>query len=115
MTANRADDIIRMVIIMKRLLSVCLSLVMIITVISSAPFGAIAQANKNGIDISEHNGDFDLDAAVSQGSGFVMIRLGYFNHLDKCFLDNVKKAAGAGVDFGVYLYSYAFDSDEALT
>lgn len=87
---------------------------MAVTTLFALPFGARADEYRNGIDISENNGDFDLDASINQGSSFVMIRLGYFTHLDKYFLANVEKAVNAGLDFGVYLYSYAFDGDEAL-
>ena len=39
-----------------------------------------------GVDISEHNDNVNLSALKAQGYSFVMIRLGYFNHLDNKFL-----------------------------
>lgn len=66
-----------------------------------------------GIDVSEHNIDTDFAALKSQGFDFVMIRIGYYNHIDNLFYENVRKACEAGMSFGVYLYSYAFTNEEA--
>lgn len=69
----------------------------------------------SGVDISEHNDNVNLSALKAQGYSFVMIRLGYFNHLDNKFYENVQNAVNAGMNFGVYFYSYAFNSAEAQT
>lgn len=66
-----------------------------------------------GFDISKWNGDVDLDKAKATGKSFVLIRSSYGNvyeftdQRDSKFLINVEKAKKAGLDFGVYHYSYA--------
>ena len=67
---------------------------------------------KRGIDVSENNGHIDWDAVKEAGIDFAIVRLGYGNcHLDSCFYDNVNGALDAGLDIGVYYYSYALDAD----
>lgn len=66
-----------------------------------------------GIDVSEHNGVVDFVDVKNDNKQFVMIRLGYYNHIDKKFWDNVENAHKAKINFGVYLYSYAYSVNEA--
>ncbi len=69
---------------------------------------------RKGIDVSENNGTVDWKAVKAAGIDFAIIRLGYGNaHLDECFYDNVNGAKAAGLDIGVYYYSYALDADAA--
>ena len=78
------------------------------------PVSAYAQGAVKGVDISEHNKNIDFAALKNQGYDFAMIRLGYSDkYLDKDFYTNVKNASNAGMKFGVYLYSYAYNSAEA--
>lgn len=96
----------------KKLLSVFLAAVMI-AFSSFIPLNAYADNYYiSGFDVSEHNGNVDMQSLKSQGYSFVMIRLGYYNTLDKYFFTNVQNAINAGMNFGVYLYSYAFNSNE---
>lgn len=64
-----------------------------------------------GVDISEHNGNVDMNKLKQQGYSFVIIRLGYggdqTDQDDTMFETNVKKAEAAGLDWGAYIYSYA--------
>ena len=90
-----------------------MALVMTVCYIFAVDLTAVADDNRFGIDISEHNGDFDIAERKNKGENFIMIRLGYYNHLDKYFNENIKKAAEAEMNFGVYLYSYAYNSNEA--
>lgn len=80
-----------------------------------APFGAYAQTGYvRGVDVSEHNSNVDFASLKNQGYDFVMIRLGYSDkYIDKDFYKNVQNASNAGLKFGVYLYSYAYNIDEA--
>ena len=97
----------------KKSISIILSLAMIICSVM-IPVSAYADNYCiSGVDISEHNENVDLSSLKAQGYSFVMIRLGYFNHLDNKFYENVQKAVNSGMNFGVYLYSYAFNSSEA--
>lgn len=93
---------------MKRLLSLIISLIIITSPVS-------AYAAEFGIDVSHNNETVDFVNVKSDGMSFVMIRLGYYNTLDKRFWENVKSACDAGLEFGVYLYSYAYTDSEAKT
>lgn len=64
-----------------------------------------------GIDISEHNGDINLEPYKGQ---FVIIRVGWGHfQLDKKFERNVNECKRLGIPFGVYHYSYALNEAEA--
>ena len=95
----------------------CISFVISMILIFSTllvPVSAYAQGAVKGVDISEHNKNVDFAALKNQGYDFAMIRLGYSDkYLDKDFYTNVKNASNAGMKFGVYLYSYAYNSAEA--
>lgn len=79
--------------------------------------------NKKGVDVSSCNSYYDGGSYVDFGSlkrndfNFIMIRCGYGSDLvtqdDTCFEENVKKAEEAGVPWGVYLYSYALNAEQA--
>lgn len=64
-----------------------------------------------GIDISEHNGDINLEPYKGQ---FVIIRVGWGHfQLDEKFERNVNECKRLGIPFGVYHYSYALNEAEA--
>ena len=71
---------------------------------------------RKGIDISEFNGDVDIQALKGQVE-FVIIRCGYGsdypNQDDAQFENNVRKCQAAGIPWGTYLYSYAQNTDMA--
>lgn len=62
-----------------------------------------------GVDISEHNGNIDISSY-----DFVIIRAAYGTNTDNNFIGNVKKCIEAKKPFGVYLYDYALNDDQAL-
>lgn len=70
-----------------------------------------------GVDISEFNGDVDMNKLKEAGYTFVIIRLGYgddeTSQDDSLFEANVRKAEAAGLDWGAYIYSYALTEREA--
>ena len=74
-----------------------------------------------GFDVSQWNGAVDMAAAKSGGNDFAIIRSSYGNviaypkQVDTQFYSNVNKAKAAGLDFGVYHYSYATDEAGAQT
>lgn len=77
-----------------------------------------ASRTYSGIDVSVHNGDIDWAQAKSAGVDFAMIRCGYGSanwagQTDKRFHENMKEALAAGVEAGVYHYSYAENTAEA--
>lgn len=70
----------------------------------------MSNIKKYGIDISEHQGNFDLSSYKDQ---FVIIRAAWGTNEDIQFRNNVSKCNSLGIPFGVYLYSYALSVDDA--
>lgn len=65
----------------------------------------------NGIDVSVYQGVINWDKVKGSGIKFAMIRAGWSHYnggltVDKNFHSNIKGATAAGVDVGVYIYSY---------
>ncbi|MGM9642278.1 MAG: GH25 family lysozyme [Eubacteriales bacterium] len=61
-----------------------------------------------GLDISEHQGaNFDFKGVKAAGYDFVILRAGHVKFKDKYFEANYAAAREAGLDIGVYFYSYA--------
>ncbi|MCM1115434.1 MAG: fibronectin type III domain-containing protein [Clostridium sp.] len=98
---------------MKKLISIIISIAMLFTIVSGIDISAFAAEYKQGIDVSEWNENFDFENAKNDGNAFAMIRIGYYNYLDKYFWRNVEAAYNAKINFGFYLYSEAFDEKEA--
>lgn len=69
-----------------------------------------------GIDVSEHNGDVDFSKLMND-IGFAILRCGYGSDYsdqdDARFAENAAKCLKAGLPYGVYLYSYAKNTDMA--
>ena len=98
----------------QKVLSLFCALLCAVFAATSVSTVAYAAGPSFGLDISEHNGsNVNMSAYKQKGKSFVMIRIGYYNHLDKQFWNNVKKANDAKIPFGVYLYSYAYSVEEA--
>ena len=65
------------------------------------------------IDVSEHNGKIDW-SKVQYVVDAVIIRAGYGKgNKDKQFENNIKGAIAAGLDIGIYWFSYAYTNDMA--
>ena len=80
----------------------------------SMPEGATAQ----GIDVSEHNGTINWQSVKDSGIDFAILRVGFAGdtnggRLDNYFKRNVSECERLGIPYGVYLYSYARNEDEA--
>ncbi len=80
----------------------------------SMPKGATAQ----GIDVSEHNGTVDWQAVKDAGIDFAILRVGFAGdtsggRLDYYFKRNVSECERLEIPYGVYLYSYARNEDDA--
>lgn len=71
---------------------------------------------RNGIDVSEMNGDVNFDKLRGK-IDFAIIRCGYGGNYpgqdDIKFEENVRKCQAAGIPWGVYLYAYAKDKSMA--
>ncbi len=85
--------------------------------------GTYKTLNKNpeyhyGIDVSQWNGDLDWSALRKKGIEFAYIRVGYFNqyggYLDSRFEQNVKGCVENGIEFGVYVYSYVYKTEDNI-
>lgn len=78
------------------------------------PDGVTAQ----GIDVSEHQGRIDWDAVKASGIDFAILRVGFGapswgGRVDYQFNRNVSECERLGIPYGVYIYSYAFDNQQA--
>ena len=77
-------------------------------------------ATIKGIDVSYCQTSVDWQKVKAAGIRFAMVRVGYcFNDgtlkVDKMFQSHMEGAIKAGLDVGVYLYSYATSSTAART
>ena len=78
------------------------------------PDGATAQ----GIDVSEHQGRIDWNAVKASGIDFAILRVGFGapsfgGRVDYQFNRNISECERLGIPYGVYVYSYAFDNQQA--
>lgn len=74
-----------------------------------------------GIDVSSFQGDIDWNAVANDGIDFAIIRVGLRGYgksgniyEDENARKNLKNAAAAGLNVGVYFYSQAISTEEAL-
>lgn len=68
-----------------------------------------------GVDLSEWQGyQVDFDRLKETGCRFVILRIGFSTTIDQTFEENYHRAKAAGLDVGVYLYSYADTPEQAL-
>lgn len=66
-----------------------------------------------GVDISTWQGTVNFDTLKSKAS-FVILRLGYSTGQDGRFDTYIKQVLEKGIPFGVYIYSLASDTTEAI-
>lgn len=67
-----------------------------------------------GVDISRWNGEVDYEKLKASGVDFVILRIGYGADMDIRFEINYAAAKAAGIDTGVYLYTIATTTEEAV-
>ena len=70
-----------------------------------------------GIDVSVWQGEIDWEQVGKSGVDYAVIRAGYGNlatQKDRYFEDNITGATNAGLDCGVYWYSYANSPEDAV-
>ena len=74
-----------------------------------------------GIDVSVWQGDIDFKKVKEDGAEFVIMRMAYSGGvddeigLDRYFEQNIKKAKEAGLKVGVYVYTSASSTEEAIS
>lgn len=77
----------------------------------------IEGATKKGIDVSHHQGKIDWQKVKNDGIDFVIIRCGYGGNYtsydDRQWLYNVSECERLGIPYGVYLYSYSENVEDA--
>ena len=79
-----------------------------------------AYTTLQGVDVSYYQGDIDWEQVRAAGISFAMIRAGYRGyqdgviHQDENFYKNVEGALAAGLEVGVYFYSQAITTAEAI-
>ena len=67
-----------------------------------------------GIDVSEHQGTgFNFQNLKNNGYSYVILRCGFVSRKDYRFEEYYQAARAAGLDIGVYFYSYATNASEA--
>lgn len=70
-----------------------------------------------GIDVSEHQGIVDWDKVKAAGIDFAILRCGYGSNYahqeDKQWARNAAECERLGIPYGVYLYSYAKNTEMA--
>lgn len=78
-----------------------------------------SNATKVGIDVSEWNGIIDWERVKASGIDYAIIRCGYGMNYesqdDDYWLRNVSECERLGIPYGVYIYSYATNTDRALS
>lgn len=73
-----------------------------------------------GVDVSSYQKEVDWQQVAADGVEFAMVRLGYRGYssgmlnLDPYFEQNVKGAKESGLQVGVYFFSQALTTEEAL-
>ncbi len=73
-----------------------------------------------GIDVSTHQGDIDWAQVKAAGVEFAIIRVGYRTYgggeinFDESFAKNLSEADAAGIKTGVYFFSQAVSTEEAI-
>ncbi len=75
------------------------------------------ESTKIGVDVSKWQEEIDWEMLKDSGVEFAIIRIGYGweeNKLDEYFWTHFNGAKNAGLDVGVYFYSYADSVDEAI-
>lgn len=66
------------------------------------------------VDVSEHNGYNDWNAAKASGVDAAILRIGFgTGHVDDWFENNLSGCKNAGMPFGIYAFSYADNADAA--
>lgn len=101
-----------------RSLKRCMALLCAVAVLFTSEIAAeakdVSTAIRIGIDVSRYQGNIDWNSVFASGVRYTFIRVGSTRYgLDSKFDQNMRAANAAGVQTGVYLYSYAKNAQEA--
>lgn len=77
--------------------------------------------SRNGIDVSQYQGEIDWEKVAAAGYEFAFLRLGFRGYgedgslnVDETFVQNITNAQAAGIDVGVYFFAQAVNEEEAV-
>lgn len=90
------------------------------TVNGKPEYVGTAYETRRGVDVSEHQHEIDWQQVAQSGVDFAYIRLGYRGYTeggmfeDPFFKANIEGALANGLDVGVYFFSQAISTAEAL-
>lgn len=79
------------------------------------PDGSVLATNaKKIIDVSKFQGNIDWNQVKNSDVDGVILRLGFGSYsIDSKFIDNLNELKRLNIPYGIYLYSYAVNSEEA--
>ncbi len=102
----------------KRIICLVLALVMVVAMLPAVQLTAEAAPPYFGIDVSFAQGYIDWDQAAKE-IDFAILRCGYGDNYtsqdDAQWARNVSECERLGIPYGVYLYSYATTTSQALS
>ena len=79
----------------------------------------IPNAVRKGIDVSHHQNQIDWNQVKASDVDFAIIRCGYGGNYtsqdDRMWTYNVNECTRLGIPFGVYIYSYAENTEDAVS
>ena len=87
---------------------------------SGGKYVGSAYTAARGIDVSEHQMEIDWAAVAEDDVDFAIIRAGYRGYSqgglfeDAWFRQNIEGARAAGLDIGIYFFSQAVSTEEAI-
>ena len=75
----------------------------------------LGKNNVKVIDVSHHQGIINWDLFAKEALVYgVIVRVGYWNTLDKQFINNINALKRLNIPYGIYLYSYATTINGAI-
>ena len=75
--------------------------------------GLVSDKVKKIIDISSFQGVIDFTKVKREVDG-IIVRIGYGTHIDSKFEEYIKQIKELKIPYGIYLYSYAENKEEAI-
>lgn len=75
----------------------------------------LGDKNVKVVDVSYYQKDVDWDLFASKSDCYgVILRLGYYETLDKKFERNISELKRLNIPYGIYLYSYSVNKEDAI-